>query len=164
MPFAPHEIENKRFVMAMRGYQTEEVDAFLRAVAADVRALLEQLEAASPGRLVSDLERIMSTAREQAEREAAELRATAIAEGAAIREAAELEAEACFDEIATQAEALHRLETALWARMHALEHVVVEARQTLSHTASLYPVDGRANGEGPNRGEETNVEDEIPAR
>ena len=40
MPFAPHEIENKRFVIALRGYSTAEVDAFLRAVAADYAAAL----------------------------------------------------------------------------------------------------------------------------
>ncbi len=42
MPFAPHEIENKRFVTALRGYSTTEVDAFLRAVAADYAAALER--------------------------------------------------------------------------------------------------------------------------
>jgi DivIVA domain-containing protein len=42
MPFAPHEIENKKFVVALRGYAKEEVDMFLRAVAADYRALAEE--------------------------------------------------------------------------------------------------------------------------
>ena len=41
MPFAPHEIENKKFVVALRGYATNEVDAFLRAVAADYKSLLD---------------------------------------------------------------------------------------------------------------------------
>jgi DivIVA domain-containing protein len=41
VPFAPHEVENKKFVVALRGYAKDEVDAFLRAVAADYRALLE---------------------------------------------------------------------------------------------------------------------------
>jgi DivIVA domain-containing protein len=41
MPFAPHEIQNKKFVVGLRGYATHEVDAFLRAVAADYAALLE---------------------------------------------------------------------------------------------------------------------------
>ena len=31
MPFAPHEIENKKFVVALRGYATHEVESFLRA-------------------------------------------------------------------------------------------------------------------------------------
>jgi DivIVA domain-containing protein len=43
MPFAPHEIENKKFVIALRGYAKEEVDMFLRAVAADYRALSENV-------------------------------------------------------------------------------------------------------------------------
>ena len=39
MPFAPHEIEHKKFVIALRGYAKDEVELFLRAVAADYRAL-----------------------------------------------------------------------------------------------------------------------------
>jgi DivIVA domain-containing protein len=35
--FAPEEIESRRFVSAIRGYDREEVDAFLRAVADDIR-------------------------------------------------------------------------------------------------------------------------------
>jgi DivIVA domain-containing protein len=55
MPFAPHEIENKKFVIALRGYQTEEVEAFLRAVAADYRALVEGRESseAASGRIAA---------------------------------------------------------------------------------------------------------------
>jgi DivIVA domain-containing protein len=151
MPFAPHEIENKRFVTALRGYQTDEVQTFLRAVAADYRALLEEPENDSPEQWVADIERIMRSTREAAECDAAGLRAAAEAEAAAtretaareaaeLREAAQREAEACFAEIARQAEELHRLETALWTRMHALEHTVVEARQTLAHVSDLYPM------------------------
>jgi len=158
MPFAPHEIENKKFVVALRGYQPDDVDAFLRAVAADYRALLENADDASPGRLVTDIERIMTSAREEAEREAAELRAAAAADAAAMREAAELETEKCLAEIARQAEELRRLETALWARMHALEHIVNEAKHTLAHSASLYPMGDE------NLGVDTNVDDAIAAR
>jgi DivIVA domain-containing protein len=153
MPFAPHEIENKRFVVALRGYQTDEVDAFLRAVAADYRALQRVTEAArgKPEQWVSDIERVMSTAREDAEREAAAIRAAAEAEAAAIREAAERdatelrettqrEAEACFAEIERQAAELRRLEAGLWHRMHALEHAVIETRQSLAHASGLYPM------------------------
>jgi DivIVA domain-containing protein len=186
MPFAPHEIENKKFVVAMRGYQTDEVEGFLRAVAADYRALLQELKDAdhtSPNRLVADIERVMGSARAEAEREAAELRAAAAAEAAAIRDAAEREAaelreatqreaEACFDEIARQADELRRLEAALWHRMHALEHTVVEARQTLSHVAEIYPVprDPVPSVDAPlyridrTTAEETNVEAAIAAR
>jgi DivIVA domain-containing protein len=37
MPFAPHEIENKKFIVGLRGYAKDEVEMFLRAVAADYR-------------------------------------------------------------------------------------------------------------------------------
>jgi DivIVA domain-containing protein len=166
MPFAPHEIENKKFVIALRGYQKDEVEAFLRAVAADYRMLLEQKDSASPDRWVADVEHVMRFlrwAREEAEREAAELRAAATAEAAALREAAqrdaderreatERETEACFAEIARQAEELHRLKTSLLARVHALEHTVFEARQTLAHVSELYPMTAdvtNGNGSAP---------------
>jgi DivIVA domain-containing protein len=42
MPFAPHEIENKKFIVGLRGYAKDEVEMFLRAVAADYRALAGQ--------------------------------------------------------------------------------------------------------------------------
>jgi DivIVA domain-containing protein len=114
MPFAPHEIENKRFVVALRGYQTDEVDAFLRAVAADYRAAqeatsgdtvekavtaaMEQVkhEASRPDQEVQEL-------RERAQQQIAELRKAAMAhlqeertkaeaEIAELRESAEREA------------------------------------------------------------------------
>jgi DivIVA domain-containing protein len=172
MPFAPHEIENKKFVVGLRGYATHEVDAFLRAVAADFRALLGAAENASPERLMPEIELIMSSAREEAER----LRTTSAAEAAAVREdaerdaaklrkAAQREAEACFAEIAR----LHRLETAMWTRVDALEHTVAETRQTLAHVADLYPMEnvssnGHAYGDAPNVGAETNVEPAIAPR
>jgi DivIVA domain-containing protein len=169
MPFAPHEIENKKFVVALRGYQTDEVDAFLRAVATDYRALLNVHEASrgKPEQWVDQIERVMRSVREDGEREAAELIAQAEAEAAEIRAAAEREAamlrestqreaEACFDEIARQAEELHRLETGLWARTHALEHAVMEARQALSHLGEIYPV--------PSLAAETKLGEAIAAR
>ena len=190
MPFAPHEIENKKFTIAMRGYQTDEVDGFLRAIAVDYRALQEQqalvqeqsfLDKAanqSTGRWMAEIERIMTSTRETAEREAAELRVAAAAEVAAIREAAERdaaelreatqrEADACFAEITRQAEELHRLETALWTRVHALEHVVVEARQTLTHVSDLYPMGkpaGNGYGDAPKTGVATNGNGAIATR
>lgn len=42
MPFPPEEIETKRFVPAFRGYDRDEVDAFLRSVAAEYRKLLQR--------------------------------------------------------------------------------------------------------------------------
>lgn len=46
--FTPEEIESRRFVSAIRGYDREEVDAFLRAVADDVRRAGTEVSAA-PG-------------------------------------------------------------------------------------------------------------------
>lgn len=37
MPFTPEEIEAKRFLVALRGYDKEEVESFLASVAADYR-------------------------------------------------------------------------------------------------------------------------------
>jgi DivIVA domain-containing protein len=173
MPFAPHEIENKKFVVAMRGYQTEEVDGFLRAVAADYRALMESVGSASREEWMADIERIMSTTREEAEREAAELRAAAVAEAAAVREAAVREAaelrdatqsetEAYFTAIERQAEELHQLEKSLWMRIYALEQAVVQARATLAHVAEGYPMP--YGGARPSLADETNVEAPMAPR
>jgi DivIVA domain-containing protein len=140
MPFAPHEIENKKFVTALRGYQTDEVEAFLRAVAADYRNLLDKLSGTTPEHWVAEIERVMSAVREEAEREADEIRTGAEAEATALREATQQEAEACFAEIARQAQELQHLKTALWTRIHALEHTVVEARQTLAHLGEVFPM------------------------
>jgi DivIVA domain-containing protein len=159
MPFAPHEIENKRFVTALRGYQTDEVEAFLRAVAADYRELVHRAASSSSPQLVAEIERVMRSAREEAERQAAEVRAAAEREAAELREATQREAEACFAEIARQAEELHRLEASLWARVHALEHAVVEARQTLGHVADIYPV-----APAPSLAVATNTGEAIAAR
>lgn len=46
MAFRPEEIAGRSFVASMRGYDREEVDAFLRAVAEDVREHTQQLGAA----------------------------------------------------------------------------------------------------------------------
>ncbi|MCA1839659.1 MAG: DivIVA domain-containing protein [Actinobacteria bacterium] len=39
MPFTPEEIENKEFLITLRGYDKDEVQAFLRAVAEDFRGV-----------------------------------------------------------------------------------------------------------------------------
>jgi DivIVA domain-containing protein len=139
VPFAPHEIENKRFVVALRGYSTDEVDAFLRAVAADYRAALDDARASAQqtgglgdrAGLVAEIERVMSAAREAAEEEAAVIRRRAEREAAEVR-AVVREAEACYEEISRHAEQLHRIEARLRDQLHALEHVVAEGRQTLA--------------------------------
>jgi DivIVA domain-containing protein len=191
MPFAPHEIENKKFVLALRGYQTDEVDAFLRALAADYRALLRVKEASDgkPEQWVAELERVMGVTREEAEQRAAAIRAEAEHDAAAIRaqavadaealraeaereagilrEATQREAEQCYVEITRQAEELRRLEAALWQRMNALEHTVVEARHALTHVGNLYPMPPRnelAYGLEDSLGADTNAGVLIPAR
>jgi DivIVA domain-containing protein len=142
MPFAPHEIEHKKFVVALRGYQTDEVDSFLRAVAADYRALLEAAravppEAHQPAHLIAEIERVMGSAREQAEQEAAEIRRAAEAEAADIRAAANAEAEAVYAEIARQAEELHRIESRVSDQLTSLDHAVREGKQALAGLNSL---------------------------
>lgn len=156
MPFAPHEIENKKFVIALRGYQTAEVEGFLRAVAADYRAALDgaaakQAEPAEPPpqpahpepgearELVAEIERVMGSAREHAEQEAAEIVAAAQRDAAAIREAVAAEAEACYAEISRQAELLGSTEVHLRQQLQALEHAVSEAKQTLGNLPPVYP-------------------------
>jgi DivIVA domain-containing protein len=102
MPFQPHEIENKRFVIALRGYSTAEVDAFLRAVAADYAAALEAAKAVPP--LESD--ELVREAEREAER---------------IREAARLEADACLEEIDRRAANLASLDAEIRARLEQLD-------------------------------------------
>ena len=70
MPFAPHEIEHKKFVVALRGYEKDEVEAFLRAVAADYRALSDNgaaREAVSERRatLAAERERLVREDRDE---------------------------------------------------------------------------------------------------
>lgn len=156
MPFAPHEIENKRFVTALRGYSTDEVDAFLRVVAADYRNALDEIPAAraEAAKIRAAAEREAAKIRAAAVEQAnvAELRADALADAAGIRARAEQEAadvrdaasraaEAAQAEIGRQADELRRLEAALWSRMHALEQTVGECRQALSHVSSLHPAE-----------------------
>ncbi len=144
MPFAPHEIENKRFVVALRGYSTSEVDAFLRAVAADYAAALasaESSQAASeePAALVAGIERVMNQARDSAESEAAEIRRAAEQDAAAIREAARQEADACYAEIERQATELARIDEEVRVRLERLERAVAEGVRALGGRPSISP-------------------------
>lgn len=106
MPFAPHEIEQKRFVTTLRGYHPDEVDGFLRAVAADYRAALEQADATTPVReaavLIQIAEERAEAILERARREAAE-----------IVDLARLEAELALQEIDRRAERLGQFERSL---------------------------------------------------
>jgi DivIVA domain-containing protein len=142
MPFAAHEIEQKKFVVALRGYQTDEVEAFLRAVAADYRAALADVDHArdEAREAANRPEAELAELRLAAETEADEIRAQARRDAHEIREAAYREAEAAYDEITRRAEELRRLEESLWMRMHSLEHTVVECRQALTHVSNVHPM------------------------
>jgi DivIVA domain-containing protein len=141
MPFAPHEIENKRFVVALRGYSTDEVDAFLRAVAADYRAALEK-EPPQNGHqsveLVAEIDRVLSSTREEAEEEARKIVAAAKQEAADLRSAVEREAEAFYAEIERQATELQAVERRVRDQLHALERVVIEGKHSLSTLPQVY--------------------------
>jgi DivIVA domain-containing protein len=106
MPFAPHEIEQKRFVTTLRGYHPEEVDSFLRAVAADYRAVLEEAEAARETAHIRDAAALIRAA----ETEAEAIRERARREGADIVELAKLEAEMALQEIDRLAQRLGEFE------------------------------------------------------
>lgn len=113
MPFSSQEIENKEFVLALRGYHRDEVKAFLRAVAADYRSALEGPRDEAGARLESlstELAEVVRSAgesteslrrrlqdeaaavRRRAEQEAADLHATAEAEAQEIKELARRQA------------------------------------------------------------------------
>jgi DivIVA domain-containing protein len=155
MPFAPHEIENKRFVVALRGYSTDEVDAFLRAVAADYRSALEIAQSNTRSQretnpdLIANIERFWSARevadqeageiRAAAEQEAAEIRAAAEREAADMRAAVEQEAEAFYEEISRQATELQAVERRVRDQLHALERVVVEGKHSLAGIAPFAP-------------------------
>jgi DivIVA domain-containing protein len=143
MPFAPHEIENKRFVVALRGYQTDEVDAFLRAVAADYRAALEagqnDPQAASGADFAADFERVLGSTREAADEEAARIRAAAERDAAELRASVEREAEAFYEEIARQASELQQIERRVRDQLHALERAVIEGKHSLANLTPVYP-------------------------
>jgi DivIVA domain-containing protein len=140
VPFAPHEIENKRFVVALRGYQTDEVDAFLRAVAADYRAALEAaLDGSQPADLIAEIERVHASAREAAEDEARQVRAAAEREAAQLRATVESEASAFYEEIARQATELQAVERRVRDQLHALERAVIEGKHTLANLTPIFP-------------------------
>lgn len=109
MPFAPHEIEQKRFVTTLRGYHPDEVDGFLRAVAADYRAALEQADAAKP---VRDAAALIAMAEERAEAIVERARR----EAAEIVDLARLEAELALQEIDRRAQQLGEFERSLLYR------------------------------------------------
>src|SRR5436853_1174566 len=74
MPFQPEDIARKQFLVRARGYDRDEVAAFLRAVAADYEQALEaraELETDAERRAVDLLEAASLRLEELAERERA---------------------------------------------------------------------------------------------
>ncbi|MDQ3878122.1 MAG: DivIVA domain-containing protein [Actinomycetota bacterium] len=100
MPFTPEEIENKEFLITLRGYDKDEVQAFLRAVAEDFRGLSSTVREAPAGgnafeALGEEVSSVLRVAKEsatalrkKAEDEAAQARKRAEEEANTLREAA----------------------------------------------------------------------------
>lgn len=101
MPFSPEEIESKEFLITLRGYDKDEVNAFLRAVAADYRSALSRqgadisVPSSSYEALGTEISTVLSTAkqsaetiRKRAEDDATELRRRAEEESRQLRDAA----------------------------------------------------------------------------
>ena len=113
MPFSPEEIESKEFLITLRGYDKDEVQAFLRAVAADYRGIVEDSRSGAPAPTTSnpfeslgeEVGTVLKVAREsanalrqKAEDEAAATRRRAEEESAALRNAASAAAKRLTEE------------------------------------------------------------------
>jgi DivIVA domain-containing protein len=114
VPFQPHEIESKRFVVGLRGYQTGEVEAFLRAVAADYAVALEAAQRPS-----------------ETEEQAAELIRAAERHAETLRQAAVVELEAAEAEIDRRAAELAQLEADVRSRLTDLERLLADGIRAL---------------------------------
>lgn len=100
MPFTPEEIENKEFLITLRGYDKDEVQAFLRAVAEDFRSVSSTFRDVPVGgnafeALGQEVSSVLQVAKEsatalkrKAEEEAAQARKRAEEEANALRDAA----------------------------------------------------------------------------
>ena len=112
MPFSPEEIESKEFLITLRGYDKDEVQAFLRAVAADYRNVSESARTPAPiatsnpfeslgeevGTVLKVARESANTLRQKAEDEAAATRRRAEEESAALRNAASAAAKRLTEE------------------------------------------------------------------
>jgi DivIVA domain-containing protein len=107
MPLTPEEIQEQRFPVALRGYDKDEVDAFLQRVAADYEAAIAAIaSAADPyGSLGREVSSVLRTAKESAEKlrreiedEMETLRQQSTDEAAEIRRRATEEATAMLDQ------------------------------------------------------------------
>jgi DivIVA domain-containing protein len=113
MPFMPEDIAVKRFLVRARGYDRDEVAAFLRAVAADYRQALDALEGTTSE---TDTIPVTEAASEAAIQRAAELlqQASRRLEEVAARERQLVE---------TERRVAHQLETVRGALQAARRHV-----------------------------------------
>lgn len=112
MPFSPEEIESKEFLITLRGYDKDEVQAFLRAVAADYRSLGDRSAVPTPvstsnpfeslgeevGTVLKVARESANALRQKAEDEAAAARRRAEEESAALRNAASAAAKRLTEE------------------------------------------------------------------
>ena len=102
MPFTPEEIDSKEFLITLRGYDKDEVKAFLKAVASDYRSALESATPApvetggnAYEALGKDIGQVLQVAKQsadqlkrKAEEDATALRRRAEEEANTLREAA----------------------------------------------------------------------------
>lgn len=142
MALTPEDIENHRFTVVLRGYHTAEVDAFLRHVAADLRAggvppgspvdlpiaLTDGSMGPAFGRVATTIASLLQTAAESAagirgdaETRARDVVAQAEREAAEIRRLAAEEHDRAKAEVARILEDAHREAAQLRARAQA-EH------------------------------------------
>lgn len=175
MPFAPREIEDKEFLISLRGYNRDEVRAFLRAAAADYRAALERVDRSKGhGELEARAERHgdvvltsdqaaehLALVRKRADAEGAEIRMKAQRNGRRILEEAERRAAEVREEVERHAnerlghvtrkiEELRILEERMARRLYFIETALELARR------DLHP--GRTDPEGDDDG----VADGLP--
>ena len=128
MPISPEEVENKQFLMSMRGYDKDEVHAFLSQVAQDYRTVLESkggngavATAPAPaavsgdpfaalgeevGSVLAAAKASADTLRKNAEDEAADLRRRAQEEAASLKESSERTARELREQSQAAAQAL----------------------------------------------------------
>jgi DivIVA domain-containing protein len=108
VPFSPEEIEKKDFLLTLRGYDKEEVRAFLESVAADYATLTEAArDKEVPSSAYEDIGREVSTVIQAAKESSAEMRRQAEAAAHELRARAEREATRIRESATQAAERLH---------------------------------------------------------
>jgi DivIVA domain-containing protein len=152
----PEDIEGREFFMGLRGYDREEVDAFLAQVAADLRhakaeiaALRTRVDGGDPyGQVGVDVTAILRTANETAEaivttahEEAAGVRGRAEAAAEQLRGSAEEHAARVRGEANAEAEETHRL---LDAAREEASRILADARSAAEQRASAIVTEAEA--------------------